>query len=273
MHIPDTSAVGVAPSPAVPCGKALGHPAGPRRPKTRHRGCPRPGRRHHPDGGGFACIAGGTHQRADSACGSSRPGKSRGSGRSATSARPRGRKATCPSARTTRPARLFSEKDLILRCWDSTSFEVRPTRCRWKSWTCPGNSCASCAFPAIPWTWMTPGSRSNGMPVSKNFLPPCPRSSGSWSKTCPLRRLDPPTPTCSWTLPGRSWLELFRGMSERDRPQEWLILDADGTWLGTVEVPDGFTVMEIRMDTMLGVLRDELDVEHPQVLRLNRTGN
>ncbi len=45
------------------------------------------------------------------------------------------------------------------------------------------------------------------------------------------------------------------------------------TWLGTVEVPDRFTVMEIQMDTMLGVWRDELDVEHPQVLRLNRTGN
>lgn len=69
---------------------------------------------------------------------------------------------------------------------------------------------------------------------------------------------------------GAVWLELYRGMSERDRPQEWLILDADGTWLGTVEVPDRFTVMEIRMDTMLGVWRDELDVEHPQVRRLTR---
>lgn len=69
---------------------------------------------------------------------------------------------------------------------------------------------------------------------------------------------------------GAVWLELFRGVSEQDRPQEWLILDADGTWLGTVEVPDRFTLMEVRMDTMLGVWRDELDVEHPQVLRLTR---
>ena len=69
---------------------------------------------------------------------------------------------------------------------------------------------------------------------------------------------------------GTVWLELHRGMSERDRPQEWLILDADGTWLGTVEVPDRFTVMEVRMDRMLGVWRDEVDVEHPQVLRLRR---
>ena len=70
---------------------------------------------------------------------------------------------------------------------------------------------------------------------------------------------------------GAIWLELYRGMSERDRPQEWLILDADGTWLGTVEVPDRFRVLELRMDTMLGVWRDEVDVEHPQVLRLRRS--
>lgn len=69
---------------------------------------------------------------------------------------------------------------------------------------------------------------------------------------------------------GAVWLELYRGISERDRPQEWLILDADGTWLGKVEVPRRFTVMEVRMDRMLGVWRDEVDVEHPQVLRLTR---
>lgn len=69
---------------------------------------------------------------------------------------------------------------------------------------------------------------------------------------------------------GAIWLELFRGESEQDQPQEWLVLDADGTWLGTVEVPRRFTVMEIAMDAVLGVREDELDVEHPQVLRLTR---
>ena len=69
---------------------------------------------------------------------------------------------------------------------------------------------------------------------------------------------------------GAIWLELFRGESEQDRPQEWLVLDADGTWLGTVVVPDRFTVTDVTMETVLGVWRDELDVEHPQVLRLNR---
>ena len=69
---------------------------------------------------------------------------------------------------------------------------------------------------------------------------------------------------------GALWLELYRGMSEQDRPQEWLILDADGTWLGTVEVPDRFRVTDITMEAVLGVWRDELDVEHPQMLRLTR---
>ena len=69
---------------------------------------------------------------------------------------------------------------------------------------------------------------------------------------------------------GAVWLELYRGESEQDRPQEWLVLDADGTWLGTVEAPRRFTVMNIRMETVLGVWQDELDVEHPQVLRLTR---
>ena len=69
---------------------------------------------------------------------------------------------------------------------------------------------------------------------------------------------------------GAVWLKLFRGQSEQDQPQEWLVLDTDGIWLGTVEIPDRFTVSDITMDAVLGVWRDELDVQHPQVLRLTR---
>ncbi len=69
---------------------------------------------------------------------------------------------------------------------------------------------------------------------------------------------------------GAVWLQLHRGDSEQDQPQEWLVLDADGTWLGTVEIPDRFTVSDITMDAILGDWQDELDIEHPQVLRLNR---
>ena len=94
-----------------------------------------------------------------------------------------------------------------------------------------------------------------------------------------LRRMveDFPTPT---TRPaydnilvdpsGALWLELYRGNSEQDQPEEWLVLDADGIWLGNVGIPDRFTLTDITMETVLGVWRDELDVEHPQVLRLTR---
>ena len=69
---------------------------------------------------------------------------------------------------------------------------------------------------------------------------------------------------------GAVWLQLHRGQSEQDQSQEWLVLDADGIWLGTVGIPDRFTVTDITMDAVLGVWEDELDVEHPQVLRLTR---
>ena len=70
---------------------------------------------------------------------------------------------------------------------------------------------------------------------------------------------------------GAIWLELYRGRSEQDRPQEWLVLDADGTWLGSVDAPNGFAVMDVTMDAVLGVWTDELGLEHPQVLTLART--
>ena len=69
---------------------------------------------------------------------------------------------------------------------------------------------------------------------------------------------------------GAVWLRLHRGDSEQDQPERWLVLDADGTWLGTVVIPDRFTVSDITMDAVLGDWEDEFDVEHPQVLRLTR---
>lgn len=69
---------------------------------------------------------------------------------------------------------------------------------------------------------------------------------------------------------GAMWLERYRGLSEADRPQEWLVLDVDGIWLGTIKVPYRFSVTDITMETVLGVWSDEFDVEHPQVRRLTR---
>ena len=69
---------------------------------------------------------------------------------------------------------------------------------------------------------------------------------------------------------GAIWLRPFRGMSEAGGPEHWLVLGPDGTWLGSVEIPEDFRLMDIGVDEILGVWTDEMDVPHPQVRRLNR---
>ncbi len=69
---------------------------------------------------------------------------------------------------------------------------------------------------------------------------------------------------------GAIWLRPFRGFSEEGGPEDWLVLGPDGTWLGSVEIPGDFRVMDIGVDEILGVRIDELDVQHPQVRRLSR---
>ncbi len=57
---------------------------------------------------------------------------------------------------------------------------------------------------------------------------------------------------------------------EMGQPQRWEILSSEGVWLGSMELPERFTVMDIELDAVLGIWRDELDVQHPQVLGLDR---
>ncbi|MXW10073.1 MAG: hypothetical protein F4X47_16240 [Gammaproteobacteria bacterium] len=59
-------------------------------------------------------------------------------------------------------------------------------------------------------------------------------------------------------------------MSEGSGPEPWLVLGPDGNWLGSVEIPENFRVTDIGLDEILGVWEDELDVQHPQVRRLDR---
>ena len=69
---------------------------------------------------------------------------------------------------------------------------------------------------------------------------------------------------------GAIWLRPFLAPSEGDGPETWQVLGPDGAWLGGAEIPADFSVMQIGMDFVLGVYRDELDVEHPRMLGLNR---
>lgn len=69
---------------------------------------------------------------------------------------------------------------------------------------------------------------------------------------------------------GTIWLRPFRGMSESSAPEPWLVFGSNGDWLGSVEIPENFRVMDIGVDEILGVWTDELGVEHPQVRHLDR---
>lgn len=69
---------------------------------------------------------------------------------------------------------------------------------------------------------------------------------------------------------GAVWLRPFRGLSERGPAEAWLVLGADGRWLGSVGFPADFRVLEIGVDEVLGVWEDEMDVQHPRVLGLSR---
>lgn len=69
---------------------------------------------------------------------------------------------------------------------------------------------------------------------------------------------------------GAIWLRPYVGAAEANEPTDWLVLDADGTWLGSIEVPARFRIWDIRTDAVLGTRVDEEWVQHPQVLRLWR---
>jgi hypothetical protein len=49
---------------------------------------------------------------------------------------------------------------------------------------------------------------------------------------------------------------------------DWTVFDADGVALARVRVPSGFRLFTIDGDRLLGVVRDELDVEYVRVYRL-----
>ena len=53
-----------------------------------------------------------------------------------------------------------------------------------------------------------------------------------------------------------------------DLPERWTVLDSDGVWLGTVNVPGRFTPHAIGDDWILGVELDDLDVEYVVMLPL-----
>jgi hypothetical protein len=69
---------------------------------------------------------------------------------------------------------------------------------------------------------------------------------------------------------GNVWLEAFRGRHEETEPGRWLVFDDEGRWRGSLSVPPRFRIYRIGQDWILGSRRDDLDVQHIQLLRLRR---
>ncbi|MFQ5680090.1 MAG: hypothetical protein ACE5HP_11605 [Gemmatimonadota bacterium] len=90
-----------------------------------------------------------------------------------------------------------------------------------------------------------------------------------------VERMPPPTsrPAYSDLLldsEGYVWAAVYHALFELDLPTEWQVFDPQGVWLGAVQFPSRFDAFQIGRDYVLGRLRDDLDVEHVQVLRLHR---
>lgn len=66
---------------------------------------------------------------------------------------------------------------------------------------------------------------------------------------------------------GFLWIQDF---SYNGEARSWSVFEPEGVWLGVVEFPDGFRPTQILRDRVVGVGRDELDVQYAQVYGLTR---
>ena len=60
---------------------------------------------------------------------------------------------------------------------------------------------------------------------------------------------------------GRVWLPSYRPGGERKSVPPYTVIGVDGGWVGTVEAPAGFRVLDVRDGVVLGVEVDEVGVE------------
>ena len=62
-------------------------------------------------------------------------------------------------------------------------------------------------------------------------------------------------------LEGWVWLPSWRPGAAREGPSHYTVISAGGEWLGTVEAPPGLRILDVAHGLVLGVERDEMDVE------------
>ncbi len=85
--------------------------------------------------------------------------------------------------------------------------------------------------------------------------------------------LEPDVPLPLFTTPrgddeGRIWLGDFVVAYARAVTSSYRILSAEGEWLGRVDLPDGLRILDIAGGRVLGVMKDEMEVESAAVYEL-----
>jgi len=73
---------------------------------------------------------------------------------------------------------------------------------------------------------------------------------------------------------GRLWAGRPDGqtLAEQRAPSVWDLFEADGTTAGSVVLPDGYRLVQVRADLLYGIWRDDLDVEYVRVYELRSRG-
>lgn len=66
---------------------------------------------------------------------------------------------------------------------------------------------------------------------------------------------------------GRLWVRHYT--PPWDSSNAWMVFDADGTWIGDVALPPGLQVLEVGDGYVLGLFRDESDVEYVRLYRFS----
>ena len=72
------------------------------------------------------------------------------------------------------------------------------------------------------------------------------------------------------TTHGWLWMEAYRRPGQQG-PDTWRIFDADGVLRGRIHLPERTRILEIGEDYLVGVWRDEFDVEHVRMYGVTRT--
>jgi hypothetical protein len=69
---------------------------------------------------------------------------------------------------------------------------------------------------------------------------------------------------------GALWVREYAPSEEG--PVRWTVFDAEGRQLGTLALPPRFRLTDAGPNYLVGIAKDDMDVEQVQVYRLDRSG-